>query len=173
MPTFLNFATATQWAGVITLASLGITVLGFFLRWGIRFRLVGITGFMAVLTFGLFALSLGPIIHTAVPGSVHYTRVYDTGTSRVVIALPPTVTEPELKATLQQAANDLFSRGRLSPRGETQLTVRARTILHPQPGVSEPLVLGQAQRSLVQQDDPEITIQINQDNLARLPQVPA
>ena len=51
--------------------------------------MVGVTGFMGVLTFGLFALSLGPITRTLIPGSVHYSVVYDTGSTHVVIALPP------------------------------------------------------------------------------------
>lgn len=170
MPTPIDFATAAQWAGVLTLVSLAIAILSFVLQWGIRFRLVGATGFMGVLTVGLFALSLGPITRTAVPGSVRYSLVYDTGTTQVVIALPPTVTEPQLEATLQQAASNLFSRGRLSPRQETQLTIRARTIVHPRPGVSEPLILGQAKRSLAQREDDQIEVQINRENLARLPQ---
>jgi len=170
MPTSIDFATAAQWAGIATLASLVLAGLGFVLQWGIRFRLVGVTGFMGVLTFGLFALSLGPITRTQIPGSVRYSVVYDTGSTQVVIALPPTVTEPELEATLKQAASDLFSRGRLSSRGETKLAVRARTILHPQPGVSEPLTLGEVKRSLALRDDPQIDIRINRENLARLPQ---
>ena len=38
---FLQYA---QWSGIATLAFGVLTILGFFLMWGIRFRLVGTTG---------------------------------------------------------------------------------------------------------------------------------
>lgn len=172
MLSITTFATIAQWSGIATLGLGALALLAFVLQWDFRFRLVGVTGFMGVLTVGLFALSLGPVTRTVIPGAVHYVVVYDTGSTQTVIALPPQVTESELEATLRQAASDQFSRGRFS-RGEDQLTIRARTIVHPRPGVSEPLVLGQVQRSLSVRDDEQMTISINQDHLARLPQAAA
>lgn len=122
---------------------------------------------MAVLTFGLFALGLVPLSRTVIPGAVRYSVVYDSGATQAVIVLPRQTTESGLEATLRQAAGDLFSFGRLS-RGDNQLTIRARTIAHPEPGLSQPIYLGQVKRSLSQRDDPQMEITLYPENLAPL-----
>lgn len=163
-----TFLTLTQWAGILTIVCAVVAGISFALKWGIRFRLVGTTGFMLVLTTGLFALSLFPIARTSVPGAVRYVVVYDNGANQAVISVPNTITRSELEATLQQAASDLYSLGRGS-QNDAKLTIRARTILHPQPGVSQPLILGQVQRSLAQRNDPDLKIDIYGDRLRQLP----
>lgn len=165
MPTTSDFLTFTQWMGVATLVCAVLAVLGFVLQWGIRFRLVGATGLMGVLTFGLFALSLVPLTRTVIPGATRYSVVYDSGATQVTITLPQQTTEPELDATLRQAAGDLFSFGRLS-QGDNRLTIRARTLLHPEPGVSQPVYLGQIKRSLSLRDDPQMDVTLYPENLA-------
>uniref|UniRef100_B8HK34 DUF2518 family protein n=1 Tax=Cyanothece sp. (strain PCC 7425 / ATCC 29141) TaxID=395961 RepID=B8HK34_CYAP4 len=164
-----DFFTYGRIAGFTTIGLALLATLGFVLKWGFRFRLVGATGFLAVLTGGLFSLSLVPIQHVQIPGAVRYALVYDTGSTQTVITVPPQITPTQLEATLQQAASDLFSPGRLG-RGQDQLTVRARTVLHPEPGVSQPLVLGQVQRSLSLRDDPNLKITLYSENIAKLPQ---
>lgn len=161
---FLNYA---QWSGIITLVGAAITVLGFILKWDIRFRLVGATGFLCVVTGGLFALSLVPFSRTVVAGAVRFSTVYDNGGTQVVIAVPPQISESALEATLRQAASDLYSYGRLG-RNEDKLTIRARTIIHPEPGVSQPLYLGNVRRSLSNRNDEEMAIEIYQKK-AQLP----
>jgi Protein of function (DUF2518) len=159
----------TQWAAILTAVLAVITVLGWLLKWGIRFRLVGITSFMGVVTGSIFALSVGLYNRPIIPGAVQFTRVFDTSADQVVIAVAPTITEPELRATLQQAAIDLFSPGRQG-NSDNQMTVRARTIVHPQPGISQPLYLGEVRRSLAKREDDQAQITIYTQNLARLPQ---
>lgn len=160
--------TDAQWSGILTIVVAILAVLGFVLKWGFRFRLVGVTGFMAVLTAGIFALSLAIYTRPNIPGAVHYSRIFDTASSQVVIVVPPIVTEPQVEATLRQAAIDLYSPGRMT-QGEPRLTIRLRTNVHPEPGVSEPLYLGEIQRSLAVREDAEEKIQIYRDNFARLP----
>lgn len=169
MLTTADFLNAAKWSGILTLVCAAIAVLAFVLQWGVRFRFVGITGFMGVLTGGLFALGLVPLTHTIIPGATRFSVIYDSGATQAVIAVAPEITRSELEATLQQAASDLFSYGRLG-RGDEKLTVRARTIIHPQPGVSEPLYLGEAKQSLRTREDAEMSIQINQKNWDRLSQ---
>lgn len=160
--------TIARWSGYLTLFFAALALLGLVLKWGIRFRLVGVTGFMAVLTGGLFALSLGLYERPSIPGAVKFARVYDTGASQVVIAVSPQITETELDATLRQAAADLYSPGRLS-QGSDKMTIRARTILHPKSGVSQPLYLGQIQRSLASREDNEMIVEIDRSKFAQLP----
>ena len=169
MLTTAEFLQYTQWSGIATLVVGVLTVLGFILKWGIRFRLVGATGFMLVVTSGLFALSLAPLSRTVIPGAVRYSRVYDNGVTQAVIAIPPQISPSQLEATLRQAASDLYSSGRLGTRGDNQLTIRARTIVHPEPGVSVPLYLGQVKRSLTNREDSQIALEVYQEKFAQLP----
>ena len=169
MLTTAEFLQYTQWSGIATLVVGALTVLGFILKWGIRFRLVGATGFMLVVTTGLFALSLAPLSRTVIPGAVRYSRVYDNGVTQAVIAIPPQISPSQLEATLRQAASDLYSSGRLGTRSDNQLTIRARTIVHPEPGVSVPLYLGQLKRSLTNREDSQIALEVYQEKFAQLP----
>ena len=164
-----DFLQYTQWSGIATLVVAVLTVLSFILKWALRFRLVGATGFMAVLTFGLFSLSLAPLTRTVIPGAIKYSLIYDNGATQTVIAVPNQITSSELEATLRQAASNIYSAGRSSMRGEPQLTIRARTVLHPEPGLSVPFYLGQVKRSLANREDKEMKIEIYEDKLAQLP----
>ncbi|BAW95882.1 hypothetical protein NIES970_07960 [[Synechococcus] sp. NIES-970] len=165
----LDFALYTQWSAYATLLFAVLAIAAFLFKWGIRFRLVGTTGFMIVLTIGLFGLSLGLFNRSVVPGAVRYTLVYDNGANLAVVAVKPTITATEVNATLQQASNDLFSYGRVGG-GEDKFTVRLRVINHPEPGVSEPLYLGQVRRSITDRETASLDVQLYPENFKKLPQ---
>jgi hypothetical protein len=167
MLTTATFLIAAKWAGILTIALALITGIAFIFKWGFRFRLVGASSFMVILTVSLLVFSVIPLTRTLVPGSVRYSLVYDNGGTQTVISLPPTVTRSELEATLQQAAADLFSYGRVG--STNQLNIRARTVIHPEPGISVPLPLGEVKRSLATRTDEQMEIKIYPENLAKLP----
>jgi hypothetical protein len=167
MLTPADFLQVTKWGGILTLTFGAIAALSFLFKWGIRFRLVGVTGFMGVLTGGLFGLSIVPLSPTVVPGSVRYTVVFDNAAAQVAIAVSPTITESELEATLRQAALNQFSPGRLSQSGN--FIIRARAIVHPEPGLSKLVYLGQVHRSFSEQSEDPYEIEIFRDQLAQLP----
>ena len=168
-----NFLMYTQWMAIATIICAILTGVGFALQWGIRFRLVGITGFMGVLVVGLFGLSIVPFSHPPVPGAARFSLVYDNGGNQLVIAVAPDVTETALSATLEQVAEKYASSGRLGGTNG-QLVVRARTIIHPEAGVSQPLYLGEIKRSLTKltpdQTAPDLETQINHKNFQVLQQ---
>lgn len=167
MLTTADFLQACQWAGIATLVFAGIAVLGFVMQWGIRFRLVGVTGFMLVLTGGLFGLSIVPFTRTIIPGSVHYSLIFDDGATRAVIAVPANITSTELDATLRQAGGDILRNyGRLNRVGELP-TLRARAILHPEPGISQLVYLGQIQR-ISNGDESPFKVELLNEKLASL-----
>lgn len=158
-----------KWVGITTIVFAVLTVVSFIFQWGFRFRLVGVTSFMGVLTGGLFGLGVSLYVRTPIPGAVPFSLVYDDASTQAVIAVPVNINESELDATLRQAAADLFSPGRFSRRGEDKLTIRARTILHPEPGLSELVYLGEVKRSLASRDDAQMEIYIDPDKMALLP----
>jgi Protein of function (DUF2518) len=172
----MSFSTAALqtyalWMAYAGLALVLFTIAAWVRQWGFRFRLVGVTSFTFVVAASIFALSVSFNPRPAVPGAVHYARVFDRQSDQVVIAVAPTVTATELEATLRQAAIDLFSPGRSAP--DAMLTIRVRTVLHPEPGTSLPLYLGQIRRSLRERDDAAMQIELYPGNLALLPTPPA
>jgi hypothetical protein len=167
MFTTLEFLTLAKWVGIAALVSLTLTVIAFYQSWGVRFRLVGLTGFLIVIVVGNFGLSLGLFQNTIVPGAAPFTVIYDTGGTQAVISVSNPIDAPTLEATLRQAAYKLFSSGRVGA-AEDQLTIRARTLLHPKPGISQPIFLGQLQRSLQTRDDDNMQVEIDYEHLQQL-----
>jgi hypothetical protein len=49
------------------------------------------------------------------------------------------------------------------------MSIRARTIIHPQPGVSKPLFLGDIKRSLANRNDEAMSVNIYSESFAELP----
>lgn len=168
MTDFFNYA---KWLGIATIISLVVAIASFIAGWGFRFRLVGVTSFMGVLTAGFFALGLGLFPHSEIPGAARYSLIYDNGANQAVVAVPPNIEESAIKPTLIQAATDLYSYGRTGTGGNNQFTVKLRTVLHPQEGMSEPLFLGEAKRSLINRGgkDKDIEIEVFSQNLTKLP----
>lgn len=165
----IDFFTYAKWSGIATIVCLVVAIASFVAGWGFRFRLVGVTSFMGVLTIGIFALGLSLVTRAEIPGAVRYSLVYDTGANQAVIAVPPDIEKSAIEPTLIQAINDLYSYGRTGVGGNDRFTVKLRTLLHPQTGKSRPLYLGEAQRSLFNRSDDDIKIDIYGENIAQLP----
>lgn len=161
--------TYAKWSGIGTIIVLVVAILAFVLGWGFRFRLVGVTSFMGVLTASIFALGLGLFPHTEIPGAARYKLIYDSGANQAVVAVAPTIEKSAIEPTLLQAASDLYSYGRTGVNGNTQFTIKLRTVLHPKSGESLPLFLGVAKRSLVSNGDQGIKIDVFAKNIRKLP----
>jgi len=169
MPTPAEFLEATKWAAIGTLALMALAGLAFVFKWGIRFRLVGAAGFAVVLTVGLLGLSFEPFTRTVIPGAVPFSTVYDSGASNVVITVPQTITEDELDATLRQAASNLFKPYRLGIPGNSP-TIRARTIIHDEGGVSRLVYLGQVRPDPEGSKGSDYQVKIDPKKLAQISQ---
>ncbi len=160
-----QFWQVSGWFAIGTLAFGLVTAIAFFLKWGFRFRLVGATGFMGVLTVGFFGLSFQPLVRMVVPGAVPFETVFDSGSSQVVITVPNAITETELEATLLQAASNLLKPSRIGGPGQTTPTIRARAIVH-QPGISELVYVGKVTPG-TRADVKSPTVEIYPDKLAK------
>ncbi|NMF56484.1 Ycf51 family protein [Pseudanabaena yagii] len=163
------FGQLAQGMGIFVLVCALITGLAVSQQWSWRYRMVGVTLFSVVLVVGLFSLSFEPITRSSIEGSVPYKLVYDRFGPQATIAVEPNITPEQLASTLAQASNNLFSSGR-NGQGEEQLTIYARTIVHPQEGLSQPVYLGRVKRSLSLRNDPNIEIEVFSDQFAKLNQ---
>ncbi|MGK7937892.1 MAG: Ycf51 family protein [Xenococcaceae cyanobacterium] len=160
-----------QWSSIATVVFFCLTVLAFIVGWGFRFRLVGVTSFMGVITLSIFALKLGIFTRVEIPGATRYTLVYDNGANQAVVVVSPEIEESAIEPTLRQAAVDLFSYGRSGLNQGNKLTIKLRTIIHPQANMSQPLYLGQIKRSLAAKDDENMEVEIFSQNIAKLPRI--
>ncbi|ELS03064.1 Protein of function (DUF2518) [Xenococcus sp. PCC 7305] len=163
-----DFLTYSIWSGYLTIAFLVLTLIAWVAGWGFKFRLVGVTSFMGVITASIFALSLGLFSHTTIPGAARYSLVFDNGFNKAVIIVPPDIKKSAIAPTLRQAAVDLSTYGRTGTIGNDQFTIAIRTVVHPQDNLSIPLYLGQAKKSFFATDNEDITIQIFENNLNQL-----
>lgn len=162
-----QFLQATGWAAIGTLALGVLTAIAFVFKWSLRFRMVGATGLMGVLTVGLLGLSFQPFIRTAIPGAVPYETVFDSGASQISIKVPASITKTELEATLQQAAVNLFKPSRLGGRGAIP-TIRARSIVHKPNGISELVYVGQVTSNAPKIEESGLpTVEVFADRLAK------
>ncbi len=158
----------SKYSGIATLAIALLMIIGLVAKWGFRFRLVGVTGFMVVLTVGLVGLGWGLAPRMTFPGASRYSLIYDNGNSQVVIAVPDAhLSYEQTEATLRQAANDLYSYGR-GGAADGKMHIRLRTIAHPQSGVSTPLYLGEVAREMTSRDQAKLDIVIDRQQLAKL-----
>lgn len=138
---------AGQWLGAASGLLALLTAAGFLQRWGIRFRLVGVTSFTALLALSCLAFSVSYTPRVSIPGAVVAPVVYDGGAELVIAAAPEGLAPEAYGPTVLQVASNLRGGGRTAVDG--RVTVRLRAIEPAGDGVARPVVLAEAQRDLV------------------------
>ena len=124
------------WGG----SGLGVlTVLAYLFRWGIKFRLTGITIFTLLLSASCWAFDQSYRPPFNVDGYKYAPIVYDNGFDLVVAQASNDFPEEAIKPTLLQIAGNLKGGG----RNGAQVKVRLRKIESAGNGISEPIVLGE------------------------------
>jgi hypothetical protein len=137
---------AGEWLGAASGVLALLTVAGFIARWGVRFRLVGITSFTALLALSCLAFAISYTPRVRVPGAVSVPVVYDNG-SDLVIAAAPADLEPEaFGPTVEEVASNLRRNGRTSADGEVRVRLRRIEPIGPDSG--RPRILAEARRNL-------------------------
>lgn len=134
---------AGTWLGVASGVLAVLTIAGFLSRWGIRFRLVGITSFTALLALSCLAFAISYNPRVSVPGAVQVPVVFDNGTDLVIAAAPADLPDEAAAPTAEQVARNLRGGGRGSG-GE--IRVRLRRVEAVEPGLARPVVLAETTR---------------------------
>jgi hypothetical protein len=137
---------AGKWLGAASGLLALLTVVGFTSRWGVRFRLVGVTSFTALLAISCLAFAVSYSPRVTVPGAVVVPVVFDNGGDLVVAAAPATLADEAVIPTLEQLARNLRGSGRTSSDGTVR--VRLRRLEPEKAGASRPVVLGEATKEL-------------------------
>ena len=137
---------AGQWLGAASGLLALLTAAGFALRWGIRFRLVGVTSFTALLAVSCLAFAISYTPRVTISGAVVAPVVFDGGADLVIAAAPPGLAPEAYGPTALQVASNLRGGGRTSPDGLVR--VRLRRIEPAGEGAGRPVVLAEAVRDL-------------------------
>lgn len=129
--------------GAMGLLFMVLTVAGFLARWGIRFRLVGVSSFTVLLSLSFMAFALSYEERQTIPGAVNVPVVFDNGRGLVVAAPQKPLPVAAVAPTLQQLA---ANQSRRSQAGVNEhVTVRLRQVEPTdEAGVSRPRLLGEA-----------------------------
>ncbi len=146
MPADPLLFSAGTWLGAAGGGLALLTVVGFLARWGIRFRLVGVTSFTVLLSLSCLAFAISYSPRTAVVGAVTVPVVFDNGTDLVIAAAPADLAPEAYGPTVEQVARNLRGGGRSSDDGLVH--VRLRRIEAAGNGLARPVVLAEASRSL-------------------------
>ena len=118
-----------------------LTVIGFVVRWGVRFRLVGVTSFTLLLAISCLAFAVSYVPRVSVPGARSVPVVYDNGTDLVVAAAPDDLAPEAIRPTLEELTRNVHGSGRTSDDGRVH--VRLRRLEPAGEGASRPVVLGE------------------------------
>ena len=133
--------------GAMALLLVALTVTGFLAGWGIRFRLVGISSFTALLALACMAFALSYEERQTISGAVNVPIVFDNGRGLVVAAPQEPLPAAAIAPTLQQLAVNQARRPQSAANG--QITVRLRQVEPTDEiGVSRPRLLGEARLPL-------------------------
>ncbi|MEB3307601.1 MAG: DUF2518 family protein [Cyanobacteriota bacterium] len=138
---------AGRWLGMASGVLALLMVAGFAGRWGIRFRLVGITSFTTLLAISCVAFAISYSPRQTIPGAVSVPVVFDNGNDLVVAAAPLDLPPQAYAPTVEQLARNLRGSGRSTADG--RVVVRLRRVEPAGEGLSRPVVLAEAQRDLI------------------------
>ena len=136
--------TAGEWLGVASAVLLLLTVVAFLVRWGIRFRLVGITSFTVLLSLSCLAFAVSYAPRQQVEGAISVPVVFDNGSDLVIAAAPAQMAPEAYGPSVQQVALNLRGSG----RGTQRVEVRLRRVEPKGDGSDVPGVLATAVRNL-------------------------
>nr|AIU44592.1 hypothetical protein [Cyanophora paradoxa] len=142
----IEFSLLTKITLGFTILFLILSIISIIKGWKNRFQFIGITSFSCLLTISFFVFTFVPFTHKIIPGAQKYRVVFDDGATQIVIAVSAKLNQEELSATLEQAASDLFSPGRLS-RNNNSFIIKARA-LSDSLGTTNSLYLGELDKIL-------------------------
>ena len=142
MPLEELLSTSTIWLAKGGVALLVLTLIAFIARWGIRFRLVGVSSFTLLLSVSCWAFGLSYTPTIKVDGAQWAPIVFDNGDDLIVAQAEADFPEQAIEPTLQQLAGNVRPGGRISP----EVTVRLRQLQPAGEGGSRPVILGETVR---------------------------
>ena len=136
---------SSKWLAWSGLGLSVLTVVAFVTRWGLRFRLVGVSSFTFLLAVSCWAFSISYLPPVRVEGARQMPIVFYNGTDLVVAQASNDFEQEAITPTLNQIAENLRPGGR-----SREVRVRLRQLQAVSEGTSKPVVLGETKRDFSQ-----------------------
>ena len=136
---------ATIWLAWSGLGLGFMTIVAFLFNWGVKFRLVGTAIFTLLLSGSCWAFNESYTPPRIFEGAMYTPVVYDNGGNLVVAQVQADFPSEAIDPSLQQLSENLKGGG----RNGAEITVRIRKIEDYSPGISTPIILGEAIRDSV------------------------
>ena len=136
---------ATIWLAWSGLGLGFMTIVAFLFNWGVKFRLVGTAIFTLLLSGSCWAFNESYTPPRTFEGAMYTPVVYDNGGNLVVAQVQADFPSEAIDPSLQQLSENLKGGG----RNGAEITVRIRKIEDYSPGISTPIILGEAIRDSV------------------------
>ena len=133
---------SSKWLAWSGLGLSVLTVIAFVTRWGLRFRLVGVSSFTFLLAVSCWAFSISYSPPVRVEGALQVPIVFDNGTDLVVAQASSDFADGAIAPTLEQIAANLRPGGR-----NREVRFRLRPLPAVSEGTSRPVVLGETKRN--------------------------
>ena len=124
-----------------------ITLLTYFLKFKIKFRLTGATIFSFLLSLFSWAFLQSYIENVKVEGAIYAPIVYDNGTNLIIAKANKDFQQISVKPTLEQISLNL-KRG--SRSGQT-VKIKIRSLEKVAQDISKPIILGEVEKSFLMQ----------------------
>jgi hypothetical protein len=137
---------AGLWLGAAAAVLLLLTLAAFLRGWGLRFRLVGVTSFTALLALSCLAFAISYSPRRSIEGARVLPVVFDNGADLVVASQPADLPADAVTASVEQLALNLRGSGRHSSDGLVH--VRLRRLQSEADGSSRPVLVAEAVRDL-------------------------
>ncbi len=145
MPLIQLLEMSSKWLAWSGLGLSLITLIAFLMRWGLRFRLVGVSSFTFLLAVSCWAFSISYAPPIRIEGAQQVPIVFDNGINLVVAQAVNGFPQEAITPTLQQVAANLRPGGR-----NVEVRVRLRQLQSVDEGTSRPVVLGETIRDFRQ-----------------------
>ena len=133
---------ATIWLAWSGLGLGFMTIVAFLFNWGVKFRLVGTAIFTLLLSGSCWAFNQSYTPPRTFEGAMYTPVVYDNGGNLVVAQVQADFPSEAIDPSLQQLSENLKGGG----RNGAEITVRIRKVEDHSPGISTPVILGEAIR---------------------------
>ena len=134
---------ATIWLAWSGLALGIMAIIAFLFNLGVKFRLVGTAIFTLLLSGSCWAFNQSYTPPRTFEGAMYTPVVYDNGGNLVVAQVQADFPSEAIDPSLQQLSENLKGGG----RNGAKITVRIRKIEDHSPGISTPIILGEAIRN--------------------------
>tara|TARA_Y100000589_G_C26784150_1_gene479041 strand:+ start:19 stop:465 length:447 start_codon:yes stop_codon:yes gene_type:complete len=134
--------------GIIGVILFFITLVTFFLNFSLKYRLTGATIFSFLLSIFSWAFIQSYSENIKIEGALYVPIVYDNGSDLIITKADQDFPKESIEPTLKQISSNL----KKGSRSGRKVIIRIRSLEKISGGVSKPIVLGEVEKSFINEN---------------------